>query len=337
MPWRVASLVVTLLVSALGVLVAQGMAEPRDVRLAPPPPPSPAEVAQANCPADLAKAADTISWSLPASEHHASPVTHTIERWSGDASCEAATRQGRYLAENVRLENGQLVILARRHCDTPTDANETAGRCSGHQGRPQYSVGRAHVQGFGMAGADFEWGFVATVPQDSADGARSALWLLNDWRAAYCDETYAEIDVLEWYSSTHDARSTTHATCTWNPDRTTSKVTVDAGSPADDPDVPPVDWTRPHTWTVEKRTNQARRTVEVTYLLDGEVYSTHSCTSARLAFEDCDAAFSEGWQGILQTAVFSGRSGVFTGPDASARFPTQRLVISDMWFHPLPR
>ena len=327
MPWRIVPLVATLLVSALGVLVLQGRAEPQVAGGAPTPP----RAWQPSCPADLAKPADTISWSLPASEHHAAPVTYTIERWSGEASCEAGTRQGRYLKENVRLENGNLVILARRHCDAPTDANETAGLCWGHPAEAQYSVGRAHLQGFGMAGDDFEWGFVATVPQDAAGGARSALWLLNDWHADYCDDTYAEIDVLEWYSSTDDARSTTHATCVWNPDRTTTKATVGAGTPTDDPDASPIDWTRPHAWTVRKRTDEVRRTVELTYLLDGKAFSTHSCTSTGLTFETCDAAFSEGWQGILQTAVFSGRRGVFTGPDAAARFPGQRLVISDMW------
>jgi hypothetical protein len=331
MPWLLLPFVVTLLVSGLGVLAVPWQADPRVAEVVPPL----SKPGQANCPADLAKPADTITWSLPASEHHASPVTYTIERWTGDASCEAGTRQGRYLTENVLLEDGKLVILARRHCDSPTDANETAGWCWGHPRGPQYSVGRAHVQGFGMAGADFEWGFVATVPQDAAKGARSALWLLNDWRAQYCDDTYAEIDVMEWYSSTNDARATTHATCRINPDDTTSKMTIDAGSPADDPDIPSVDWTRPHTWTVKKETDEAQRSVEVSYLLDGEAFSTHSCTSAGLTFETCDAAFSEAWQGILQTAVFSGLSGAFTGPDAAARFPRQRLVISDMWVKPL--
>ncbi len=330
MPWLVVPLVVTFLVSALGVLaVPWQVGQPIEEV-----PAAVADAREADCPADLAKPADTISWSLPVSEHHASPATYTIERWTGEASCEAGTRQGRYLKENVRLESGRLVILARRHCDTPTDANETAGPCLGRAA--QYSVGRAHVQGFGMAGVDFEWSFVAKVPQDAAGGARSALWLLNDWRSEYCDDTYAEIDVLEWYSSTDDARSTTHATCTWNPDLTTTKASVGTGTPADASDAPPVDWTRPHTWTVRKRTDEVRRTVEVTYLLDGKAYSTHSCTSAGLTFETCDAAFSEGWQGILQTAVFSGPDGPFTGPDAAAGFPTQRLVVSDMWVRLLP-
>ena len=89
-------------------------------------------------------------------------------------------------------------------------------------------------------------------PRTRPTETRSALWLINEWHAEYCDDTYAEIDVLEWYSSTDDARSTTHATCTWNPDRTTTKATVGAGSPADDPHASPVDWTRPHTWAVRK-------------------------------------------------------------------------------------
>jgi hypothetical protein len=329
MPWRIVPIVVTLLVSAVTVLAVQGPAGPQVAAVAPPPPLP--QATRASCPADLAKAADTISWTLPAGEHHAAPVTYTIERWAGEASCEAGTRQGKYLKENVRLEDGSLVILARRHCDTPTDANETTGSCPGQPGGTQYSVGRAHLLGFGMAGADFEWGFVATVPQDAAEGTRSALWLINEWHAEYCDDTYAEIDVLEWYSSTDDARSTTHATCTWNPDLTTTKATVGAGSPADDPHASPVDWTRPHTWTVRKRTDRARRTVELTYLLDGKAFSTQSCTSKGLTFEACDAAFSEGWQGIVQTAVFSGLTGSFAGPDVAAGFPTQRLVISDMW------
>jgi hypothetical protein len=331
MRWRVVRIVVTLAVSAVGVLTVQGQAGPQIAAVAPSPPPSPPTARQPSCPADLAKPADTISWSLPAGEHHPAPVTYTIERWSGEASCEAGTRQGRYLKENVTLEDGNLVISARRHCGAPTDANETAGSCEGHPGGTQYSVGRAHLQGFAMAGEDFEWGFVATVPQGAADGARSALWLVNEWHAEYCDDTYAEIDVAEWYSSTDDARSTTHATCVWNPDRTTTKATVGAGDPMDAPDASPIDWTRPHTWTVRKRTDEVRRAVELTYLLDGKAFSTQSCVSKGLTFETCDAAFSEGWQGIVQTAVFSGRRGFFTGPDAAAEFPTQRLVISDMW------
>ena len=119
----------------------------------------------------------------------------TFAKYVGDAACETH-RQGEYLESNVVVNaHGDLVISA-------------------HRDGSSYSVGRVRLTDFGVPATDFEWGFEARLPDESAaPGARSALWLIN-LDQIYCDPRWGELDVMEWYSSRPDLpEAATHATC----------------------------------------------------------------------------------------------------------------------------
>ncbi len=246
----------------------------------------------------------------------------TFQKYLGDAACESH-RQGAYLGSNVAVDaRGDLVVSARRHCTSAVVTEQTPadeGRCSTLQ--PQYSVGRIRVTGFRVPATDFEWGFEVRLPDRSAPGARSALWLVN-LDQIYCDPLWGELDVLEWYASRPELpEAATHATCTdseyvsWHHKPTT--WAWGAGGP-----------TGFHRWAVRKESTGG--TVTLSYLYDDHVYATHTCNELRSA-STCRAVLDRGWTAILQTAVFHDETGPFTRPDASEPFPTQELVIHSMW------
>jgi hypothetical protein len=246
----------------------------------------------------------------------------TFQKYLGDAACETH-RQGAYLDTNVAVNaDGDLVISARRHCtshavaeDTPADESP----CTSQQ--PGYSVGRVRVADFLVPATDFEWGFEVRLPDRSAPGARSALWLIN-LDQIYCDPLWGELDVLEWYSARPDLpEAATHATCadatyaSWHqkPDTWTWGAGGRTGF---------------HRWAVRKQT--IGRTVTLSYLYDDRVYATHTCEE-RLTHSSCEAVLDRSWTAILQTAVFADESGPFSRPDAAEPFPTHELVVRSMW------
>jgi hypothetical protein len=221
----------------------------------------------------------------------------TFQKYVGDAACENH-RQGEYLESNVALNaDGDLVISARRDGST-------------------YSVGRVRTTDFRLPATDFEWGFEARVPDDTAaPGARSALWLVN-LDQIYCDPMWGELDVLEWYSSRPDLPETaSHATCT-DATYTSWHHQVRAGR------------TGFHRWAVRKQTTDGG--ITLSYLYDDRVYATDTCEDL-LPARTCAAVLDRGWSAILQTAVFVDESGPFTRPDPAADFPTQELVVRSMW------
>jgi hypothetical protein len=236
----------------------------------------------------------------------------TFQKYVGDAACETH-RQGTYSADDVSVDDsGDLVISASRDCGWPSPC-----------GAPTYSIGRVKLVEPQMGGIDFEWGFEAKLPEASVPGARSALWLVN-LEHIQCDPLWGELDVLEWYSFQPDkVHSATHVTCSdaefssWHHKPDTSAWEV--GGP-----------TGFHRYAVRKQG------LTVSYLFDGEVYATDTCTDA-MAASTCAAVLDRPWTAILQTAVFADDSGPFTRPDPDAAFPTQSLVVRDMWVRPAPR
>jgi hypothetical protein len=225
----------------------------------------------------------------------------TFQKYLGDAACETH-RQGSYDESNVAVDAaGDLVVSARRDGST-------------------YSVGRVRMTVPQVPASDFEWGFEAQLPATSVPGARAALWLVN-LDQIYCDPLWGELDVMEWYSAQPDrAHAATHATCTdasytsWHHKPDTSGW---ASSPGGF-----------HTYAVRKTT--ANGVVTMSYLYDGTVYATDTCTD-QLPADTCRAVFDRAWSAILQTAVFADDSGPFTKPDADVDFPDLSLVVRDMW------
>ena len=139
----------------------------------------------------------------------------TFQKYLGDAGCESH-RQGTYLGTGVTVNaDGDLVISARRHCTVDPvgeDSPVSESPCASPQTR--YSVGRVRLATFQLPSTDFEWGFDVRLPQRSAPGTRSALWLIN-LDQIHCDPMWGELDILEWYSSRPDRpEAATHATCT---------------------------------------------------------------------------------------------------------------------------
>ena len=72
----------------------------------------------------------------------------------------------------------------------------------------------------------------------------------------------------------------------------------------------------------------------LSYLYDGRVHAVDTCQE-KLPSATCDAVFDTAWTGILQTAVFGDDSGPFGRPADDADFPTQELVVRDMWVEAL--
>ena len=234
----------------------------------------------------------------------------TFQKYAGDAACETH-RQGIYSDANVVVDaNGDLVLSASRDCAWPSPC-----------GAPTYSIGRVGLVSPQMAGTDFEWGFEAKLPVGAVPGARAAMWLINIDHI-YCEPMWGELDVLEWYSVKPErAHSATHITCddgtyaSWHHKPDTSAW--EAGGP-----------TGFHRYVVRKQG------LTVSYLFDGEVYGTDTCTDFVPA-SSCAAVLDKGWTAILQTVVFADGSGPFTRPDPGAAFPTQSLVVKEMWVRPL--
>jgi len=273
----------------------------------------------------------TPTWQAYCNAQYGQPVgevftwrSFTFQKYLGDAGCEAH-RQGRYLGSNVTVNpDGDLVISARRHCTSGPVAEDTPvaeAPCTS----PRYSLGRVRLTDFRVPATDFEWGFEARLPDRSAPGARSALWLVN-LDQIYCHPLWGELDVLEWYSSRPDLpESATHATCTdaaytsWHHTPDTWAWSADGR-------------TGFHRWAVRKQTSHgpAGTTVTLRYLYDGRVYATDTCQD-QLPSATCDAVLGRGWTAILQTAVFADDSGPFTRPAEGEPFPTQDLVIGSMW------
>lgn len=230
----------------------------------------------------------------------------TFQKYVGDASCETH-RQGAYVDDNVTVDaDGDLVLTARRSGWT-------------------YSVGRVRLTEPQMAGRDFEWGFEARLPESPAPGARVAMWLIN-LDHIYCEPRWGELDVLEQYTDHPDRiHSATHATCSdstyasWH-----HKPDPSAWGPAGPQGF--------HRWAVRKQSTA--RGVQLSYLLDGEVYATDRCEDV-LPAGTCGAVFDRGWTAILQTAVFADESGPFLRPAPDVAFPEVSLVLRDMWVKPL--
>jgi hypothetical protein len=233
--------------------------------------------------------------------------TFTFQKYLGDAACESH-RQGTYLESNVVVDtNGDLVISA-------------------HRDGSAYSVGRVRLTDFRVPASDFEWGFEARLPDESATpGTRSALWLVN-LDQIYCDPLWGELDVLEWYASRPDLpEAATHATC------------ADAAYTSWHHKPAAWDWgaagrTGFHRWAVRKETTE--RGITISYLYDARVYASDVCED-RLPGPTCSAVLDRGWTAILQTAVFADDSGPFTRPADDTPFPAQELVVRDMWVDPL--
>ena len=249
----------------------------------------------------------------------------TFQKYLGDAACETH-RQGAYLGSNVMVDAaGDLVISARRHCTSGPVGEDTPADEAPCDVGAQYSVGRVRLTDFRVPATDFEWGFEARLPERSAPGARSALWLVN-LAQIYCDPRWGELDVLEWYSSRPDVpEAATHATCT---DATYASwhhkpATWDWGAGGRNGF---------HTWAVRKETTTGPggRTVTLSYLYDGRVHAVDTCQE-QLPSSTCTAVFDTSWTAILQTAVFADDSGPFLRPADGDAFPTQELVIRDMW------
>ncbi len=265
--------------------------------------------------------------------HYGQPVgevftwrTFTLQTYLGDARCETH-RQGKYLASGVSVDAaGDLVISARRHCTAGPVVEDTPVSEAPCDGVPaQYSVGRVRLADFRVPATDFEWGFEARLPQRSAPGARSALWLVN-LEQVHCAPEWGELDVLEWYSSRPDLPETaTHATCT---DATFTSwhhkpATWDWG---------PGGRAGFHQWAVRKETTTGPggRTITISYLYDGRVTAADTCQE-KLPSATCQAVLDIAWTAILQTAVFGDDTGPFLRPADDADFPTQELVVRDMW------
>jgi hypothetical protein len=254
----------------------------------------------------------------------------TFQKYVGDAACETH-RQGNYLGSDVVVDAaGDLVISARRHCTTgPVDEGTPADEAPCAVGQARYSVGRVRLTDFRMPATDFEWGFEAKMPDRSAPGARSALWLVN-LDQVYCDPLWGEMDVLEWYSARPDLpEAATHATCT------DATYTSWHHKPAT------WDWgaggrTGFHRWAVRKETTTGPggRTVTLSYVFDGRVHAVDTCQE-KLPTSTCDSVLDTSWTAILQTAVFGDDSGPFLRPADGDAFPTQELVIRDMWVDPI--
>ena len=251
----------------------------------------------------------------------------TFQKYLGDAGCESH-RQGTYLGTGVTVNaDGDLVISARRHCTVDPvgeDSRVSESPCASKQ--TQYSVGRVRLAKFQVPSTDFEWGFDVRLPQRSTPGTRSALWLIN-LDQIYCDPSWGELDILEWYSSRPDQpEAATHATCTDKAAYTSWHHKPDIWA-----------WgeggrTGFHRWAVRKQTIGDKVTLR--YLYDDRVYATHVCAE-RLPSSTCNAVLHRSWTAILQTAVFGDGSGPFTGPDPASSFPKQELVVRDMWVEPM--
>ena len=250
----------------------------------------------------------------------------TLQTYLGDAACETH-RQGAYLGSNVVVDAaGDLVISARRHCTSgPVVEDTPVSEAPCESGPAQYSVGRVRLADFRVPATDFEWGFEARLPERYAPGARSALWLVN-LEQVYCAPEWGELDVLEWYSSRPDLPETaTHATCTdathvsWHHKPATWDWGTDGRAGF-------------HRWAVRKETTSGPdgRAVTLTYLYDGRVTAVDTCRE-QLPSATCDAVLDTAWTAILQTAVFADDSGPFLRPVDGDRFPTQELVVRDMW------
>jgi hypothetical protein len=250
----------------------------------------------------------------------------TFEKYLGDAGCEGH-RQGTYLGTDVVVNaDGDLVISARRHCvsdalaeDSPVNESPCASQQS------QYSVGRVRLADFVVPATDFEWGFEVRLPDRSAPGTRSAVWLIN-LDQIYCDPLWGEMDVVEWYSSRPDLpEAATHATCTdgaytsWHhkPDTWAWGTGGRTGF---------------HRWAVRKQT--VGGVVTLRYLYDDRVFATDTCED-RMPSSTCEAVLDRSWTAILQTAVFGDESGPFRSPESDEPFPTQELVLRAMWVDPI--
>jgi len=250
----------------------------------------------------------------------------TFQKYRGDAGCESH-RQGTYLGTDVAVNAaGDLVISARRHCvsgalaeDSPVNESPCASS------PPRYSVGRVRLAELVVPATDFEWGFEVRLPDRSATGTRSAVWLIN-LAQIHCDPLWGELDVVEWYSSRPDLpEAATHATCThgtytsWHhkPDSWTWGAGGRSGF---------------HRWAVRKQT--VRGVITLRYLYDDRVYATDTCEE-RMPSSTCQAVLDRRWTAILQTAVFGDESGTFERPESDDPFPTQELVFRSMWIDPI--
>jgi hypothetical protein len=136
--------------------------------------------------------------------------------------------------------------------------------------------------------------------------------------------------VLEWYSSRPDLpEAATHATCT---DATYTSwhhkpATWDWG---------PGGRTGFHRWAVRKETTTGPdgRTVTLSYLYDGRVHAVDTCQEKLRPRPATPSSTRPGRRSCRPRSSVTTR-GPFLRPADDADFPTQELVVRDMWVNAL--
>ncbi len=194
--------------------------------------------------------------------------------------------------DNVRVENGNLVLEARR------DNAAIAGTVR------EYSAGRVRSKHRG----DWKYGRIevrAKMPQGS--GVWPAIWMLPT------DERYGgwarsgEIDILEMKGQEPNlAYGTLHYGAAWPKNQHSGETyRLPTGTFADDFHSFAIEWTEG----------------KITWLIDGKPYQTQTKWSTDAA--EFPAPFNERFHLILNVAVGGGFVG---NPDGTAKFPQSMLV-----------
>ena len=251
----------------------------------------------------------------------------TFQKYVGDAACETH-RQGAYLGSNVVVDaTGDLVI---------SDASALHVRSGGARTpRPTRRRARSGGRSTRSAGCGSP---TSGCRRRTSSGAsrRDCPSGPPPERAAPCGSPTSRRSTATRCGASSTCSSgtprgptipeaATHATCT---DATYASwhhkpATWDWGAGGR---------TGFHTWAVRKETisGPGGRTVTLSYLYDGRVHAVDTCQE-QLPSSTCNAVFDTSWTAILQTAVFADDSAPFLRPADGDAFPTQELVIRDMW------
>ena len=234
--------------------------------------------------------------------------------------------QGRYLARNTSVSNGNLHILTERHCTTngelPSDSNRSSAPCP---------TGTKTVYSSGQVKTDYNWtsGKIeirAKMPKTTQSGLWSGYWLRQQGK--WCTNQYGEIDILEWYSdprSTNASTATTHISCANEKLKSRQHVEHVNGSLADS-------W---HTWGVEWDTTG------VTYYLDGNVVKSiashrpNDNDQNKDTYQDYDGVsqamfeqiVGQPWQLRINTQVYPADDQWHEAPDNAATFTPQTMLV----------
>lgn len=268
---------------------------------------------------DRAEPADV--WRATFNGDHLASTWQVIERNTNPEAQEWS----QFSPMNVKLRNGKLVLLSRRHCITSLDepltlANDTQGVCPPGT-LTTYSSGRVQTEPF--IKGDFTLEFKVRLSESGVRGFRRALWALND---PYCTDdpgskTYLrELDGLEWYSSTpHTATSTTHVGC--------NEGEIDASH---------------HKRKIRPEKLKGWHLVRITvhnkevsyYLDDTQVGSTDTKEDFKKTnSREYDQAFAGSMAIIMNTEVFTdldAKANAFRGPNPNKPFPIQKMLIDEV-------